>query len=188
MNVAAHPSTMLGTGFPIHSEAAPPHNPLPFSRRRSPVPPLERGSPAGEAPSRPTAPLLEASRAQAAEGDSATRLPAVIGDPAAGEAGEPAASGGGGSTFAGVPVAAFETMMIRRQRQIAEYGHTPANDLALRPTVLPSRAERAIVNALEDMQFQRTDDWRQRAMIHLADAGAFCAAAFDYLASGGRGR
>lgn len=82
-------------------------------------------------------------------------------------------------------MSAFAAMRQRRTRQIAEFGHTPAADLKLRRNVLPDRAIRSLVHALEDMQFQHQDNWRALAQRHLADAGAFVAAAWDYLDNGG---
>jgi hypothetical protein len=90
----------------------------------------------------------------------------------------------GKTTFAGVPVAAIEAVMVERTRQVRDFGHTTDKDLTLRPSVLPDRASRYLVNAQEDLQF-RSDGHRQRARRHLAQAGAMVLAAIDYLDAGG---
>jgi hypothetical protein len=106
----------------------------------------------------------------------------------AGEAPPPIPAGwppvAAGHTFAGVPVASMEAVMAQRTRQIAHFGHTPDKDLGLRPSVLPDRAIRYLVNAQEDLQFRR-GEYRASARRHLAQAGAMVLAAIDYLDAGG---
>lgn len=63
------------------------------------------------------------------------------------------------TTFAGVPVAAMEATMAERQRQIAQFGHTPEADREAWHAGKPDRLARVAVNyaleARESMSFGR---------------------------------
>lgn len=108
-------------------------------------------------------------------------LPADLRPPVLGGQGDHVAQGDGDAVR---PRSATDHIMLRRLRQLQQFGHTPEQDLTLRARVLPDQAIRKIVNAIEDMQFHRPD-WRARAQLHLADAGALICAAWDYLENGG---